>query len=177
MYSNEIEIPKAVITAIHHKVEDDKVQTRITVTGTLLPDLAERLGARDLIFAENGTPKGGFSSLALDTGCAAFRAIFEADPALKQSFELTSGDSTDQYTVTRLAECVMQLKLRLNYHGDPHRAVAYVMAIGNGDSRLRIVPLQTEIPAKDEPEEENDQERLFHPEVTRMPRTGRRAAQ
>jgi hypothetical protein len=43
MYSNEIEIPKAVITAIHHKVEDDKVQTRITVTGTLLPDLAERL--------------------------------------------------------------------------------------------------------------------------------------
>jgi hypothetical protein len=144
MYSNEIEIPKAVITAIHHKVEDDKVQTRITVTGTLLPDLAERLGARDLIFAENGTPKGGFSSLALDTGCAAFRAI---------------------------------LKLRLNYHGDPHRAVAYVMAIGNGDSRLRIVPLQTEIPAKDEPEEENDQERLFHPEVTRIPRTGRRVAQ
>lgn len=169
MYSTEVEISDAVITAIHHKIADDKVQTRITVTGMLLPDLAERLSARDLIFAGNGTPKGGFSSLSLDTGCAAFRAVFEADPALRQSFELTSGDSTDQYTVARLAEGVMQLKLRLNYHGDPHQALAYVMAIGSGQSKLRIVPLQTEMPAKvDEPEEEEDQERLFDPEVTHV---------
>jgi hypothetical protein len=44
------------------------------------------------------------------------------------------------------------------------------MAIGSGQSRLRIVPLQTEIPAKAaEPEKEDeDQERLFDPEITHV---------
>lgn len=175
MYSSEVEIPNAVITAIHYKIEDDKIQTRISVTGTLLPDLAEHFGARNLIFADNGTPKGGFLALSLDTGCAAFRAIFEADPALKQSFELSSGDSTDQYTVKRLAEGVMQLRLRLNYHGEPHQVLAYAAAIGNGKSRLRIIPLQTEMPATAEADhEDEDQERLFDPEMTqRIPQRGR----
>ena len=79
MFSKPIEIWDAVITAIHHNVEDGAVQSRILVTGTLNPDLADELGTKTLVFASNGTPKGGFSKLELDTGCAAFRAVFEAD--------------------------------------------------------------------------------------------------
>lgn len=145
MYSDEVQISDAVITAIHHKIEDDNLQTRISVTGTLLPDLAERLGCRDVIFAKNGTPKGGYSTVQLDTGCKAYRAVFQSDPALKQTFELMSGDSTDRYVAERVADGVIKLKFRLNYHGVPHEAIAYVLAIGSGESRLKIVPLQTEI--------------------------------
>ena len=41
-----IEIWDAVITAIHHKIEDGAVQSRILVTGTLNPDLADELGTK-----------------------------------------------------------------------------------------------------------------------------------
>ena len=144
MFSKPIEIWDVIIPSISHKNRDGTVMTRISVTGTLNPALAKELGIEDLIFHKNGTPKGGFSSLALDTGCAAFRATIEAEQ-LKQQFELVSGDSTDSYVVQRMDEGVMQLRLRLNYHGDPHLPVAFVKAVGNAEAILRITPLQSEI--------------------------------
>ncbi len=175
MFSKPIEIWDAVITAIHHKVEDGAVQSRILVTGTLNPDLADELGTRTLVFASNGTPKGGFSKLELDTGCAAFRAVFEADPSLKQSFELISGDSTDRYIVERGAEGVLRLKLRLNYHGDPHEVLAYVGVVGSGESMLKIVPLQTTIDnAKASKEDDKEEAPPVPKETVRQAMTGSR---
>jgi hypothetical protein len=153
MYSEPITLRDAVITAIHLKTEDGKVQSRIQVHGSLNQEVADILGAKSLLFAINGTPKEGYSVMRLNTGCASFRATFEADPALKQAFELASGDSTDRYIVERQAEGVLKLKLRLNYHGDPHQALAYITAVGNSESLLRIVPLQTEL---DEDEDEDE---------------------
>jgi hypothetical protein len=158
MYSEQITIARAVITAIHLKVEDSKIQTRIIASGAMSPELAQQIGARSLIYAENGTPKGGYTAAKLDTGCAAFRAVFEADPALKQSFELLSGDSTDSYVVTREADGALKLKFRLNYHGDPHQAIAFVQMVGNAECSLKITPLQTEIPANAKDEDDEDEE-------------------
>ncbi len=149
MYSEQIVLRDAVIDSIHCKTEDGKVQSRIQVHGSLTQEVADVLGAKSLLFAHNGTPKEGFSSLALNTGCAAFRALFEADPALKQSFELVSGDSTDRYIVERLEDGILKVKLRLNYHGDPHAALAYIVAIGNAESKLKIVPLQATMDGED----------------------------
>ena len=169
MYSEPITIRDFITRSIHIKSADGKCQTRVQGDGTLTQEVAETLGAKSLVFAPNGTPKEGFSSLQLDTGCGAFRAVFQADPALKQSFEVPSGDSSDQYTVERQEEGLLKLKLRLNYHGDPHQAVAYLAAVGNAESLLKIVPLQSEINTEadeeDNEEAEKDlQEPLYQPE-------------
>jgi hypothetical protein len=194
MFSKPIEVWDAQITSVHLKTEDSKVQTRIMVTGSLDADLAEDLGARHVLFSDNGTPKQGYSKLQLDTRCQSFRAVFEADPALKQSFEILAGDSTDRYIVERQADGVLQLKLRLNYHGDPHHALAYIMAVGDSQSILKIVPLQQELDGEkreddededtdededddEEPEEEPVQQELVKPEPARQRLiTGRRHA-
>jgi hypothetical protein len=148
MYTEPLQLWDAVITAISHRIKDGLVTTRIMVTATLNQDTGNQLDVGSLVFNENGTPKAGFP-LDLSTGCAAFRALFEADPALKQSFELT-GDATDNYVIERGTEGAMQLDLRLNHHGDPHAALAYVLAIGNGESFLTITPLQESLKAEDE---------------------------
>jgi hypothetical protein len=145
MFSDQIVLRDAVIDSIHYKTEDGKVQGRVQLHASLTQEAGEILGVKSVVFANNGTPKDGFSTLALDTGCAAFRAVFNADPSLKQSFELVSGDSTDRYIVERQAEGHLELKLRLNFHGDPHPALAYIVAVGNAESLLKIVPLQSEI--------------------------------
>ena len=149
MFAEPIEVWDAVITAVSHKIKDGLVSSRILFTGTLNEDLADALGAKTLVFTSNGTPKEGFSKLELSTGCAACRALFEADPALKQSFEL-NGDSSDNYVIERQAEGVLRLKARLNYHGDPYQVLGYVLAVGSGESVLKITPLQTELEAEED---------------------------
>jgi hypothetical protein len=145
MYSQPVEISDAVITAISHKMKDGSLVCRILVVGELSWRLAAELDVRGLVFLENGAPKQGFAKLELSTGCAAFRAVFEADPALKQSFEIT-GDSSDKYVIERGAEDVLRLKFRLNYSGgDPHKALAYMLAVGDSASLVRIIPLQQEL--------------------------------
>jgi hypothetical protein len=151
MFSEPIEIWDATIAAINHKVTDGVMASRILVSGTLNPALAKELEIKTLVFLPNDAPKDGFTKLELSTGCQAFRAVFEADPALKQSFEI-NGDSTNNYVVERQAEGVLRLKLRLNYHGDPHQALAFVLAVGSGASMLKIVPLQRELDAAQESE-------------------------
>jgi hypothetical protein len=151
MFSEPIAIWDAAITAISHKLKDGVLTSHIIVTGTLNEDLAEELDVESLVFAANGAPKQGFEKLELSTGCQAFRAVFEADPALKQSIEIT-GDSTDNYLVERTSEGALRLKCRLNYHGDPHQVLAYVLAVGSGESHLKIVPLQTELETAQESE-------------------------
>ena len=158
MFAKEILMGGTVISSIHHKIQDDKMQTRISCSGTLNPILAAKLGAQDLVFAKNGTPKGGFSSLALDTGCAAFRALFQPDAALKHSFELVSGDSTDRYVIKRQEGGVLKLELRLNYHGNPHEAIAYALAVGGAEAELKIVPLQSEIDTTKSGDEQGDED-------------------
>lgn len=144
-FSEPIEVGDAVITAINHKLKDGSVISRILVKGTLSQSLASQLGIGGLAFLANGAPKEGFARLELSTGCQAFRAVLESDPALKQSIEIT-GDSSDKYLVERGAEGVLRLKFRLNYTGgDPHQALAYVMAVGSGESLLRVIPLQQEL--------------------------------
>ena len=157
MYSEPITLRDAVIDSIHLKTEDGKVQSRIQVHGSLNQEVADILGAKSLLFATNGTPKEGYSVIQLKTGCAAHRATFQADEALKQSFEILSGDSSDRYIVERQAEGLLMLKLRLNYHGDPHQALAYVMAVGNSESLLKIVPLQSEMAVDEEDEKGEDE--------------------
>ena len=101
--------------------------------------------------------------------------MFEADPSLKQSFELISGDSTDRYVVERGAEGVLRLKLRLNYHGDPHEVLAYVGVVGSGESMLKIVPLQTTIDnAKASKEDDKEEAPPVPKETVRQAMTGSR---
>lgn len=150
MFNNEIQLWHAVIAAINHKVKDGAVHSRIAVTGVLDVKLAEELGIKSLAFANNGTPKEGFTKLELSTSCQAFRAVFEAE-GLRQTFEIT-GDSADNFLVERIAEGVLRIKFRLNYHGDPHQALAYVLAVGSAESELKVVPLQQELDAAGESE-------------------------
>lgn len=145
MISEPFTLRDAVITAIDNTMKDGKVQARVHVYGTLNQEVAAVLGAQSLCFANNGTPKEGFKSLQLDTGCAAFRAVIQADPALKQNFELSSGDHTDSYVVRRQAEGHLKLELRLNYHGSSIHLQAFWEAVGSSELLLKIVPLQVEM--------------------------------
>lgn len=111
---------------------------RVSVSGLLTRELATELGCQDLVFLDNGAPRQGFTKFDLDVECGAFRAFFEADPELKQRFEL-AGDS---FVVKRTDNGLFQLSWRMNYHGDPHPALAYLEAVGGADSALRIVPLE-----------------------------------
>lgn len=155
MFSEPITLRNAVLRDVHNQMSNGKLQTRIVCVGTLSQELAELLGAKTIVYRENGTPREGFQELKLDTSCAAFRAVFEADPALKQSFELASGDSSDQYRIKRMEDGSLQLSLRLNFHsGDVYRLFSYWTALGDGDSLLKITPLQTAI--ADKPKRNND---------------------
>lgn len=144
MFSEPIELYDAVITAVSHKVKDGGVNSRLIVLCTLSPGLAEELDAASLVFAANGTPKEGFDRLELSTGCASFRAIFEAPKQVKQSFEM-NGDSVNHMSVDRKPDGILQLRLRLNYHGDPHTALGFVMAVGSMECLCKIIPLQREL--------------------------------
>lgn len=145
MFSEPVLFRDAVIDSAHLKTQDGKVQTRVTIHASLTQETSELLGVKSLVYAPNGTPKEGFVSLDLDTGCAACRIVVE-HPELKQSFEIPTGDSTDQYVLERLDEGRLKLKLRINYHGDPLPLADFVTKVGNAESRLKIVPLQSEIP-------------------------------
>lgn len=150
MFNNQIEIWHTQIAALNHKVKDGTVHSRLLVAGVLDTKLAEDLGIKNLVFANNGTPKEGFSKLELSTNCHAFRAVFEAE-GLRQTFEIT-GDNTDNFLVERVTDekhGSFRLKFRLNYHGDPHQALAYVLAVGSAESSLKVVPLQQELDASD----------------------------
>jgi hypothetical protein len=162
MFSEQVTFRDAVIDSIHCKTQDGKVQSRILAHVSLSQEAAEVLGVKSLVFAENGTPKEGFHSLALDTGCAAFRALFE-HPELKQSFEIATGDSTDSYVVQRMEEGRLKLKLRLNYHGDPHPAIAFINSVGNAESRLKIIPLQGELSAEEDEDEHRPRKNHEYP--------------
>jgi hypothetical protein len=128
------------ITALAHRLKEGILLHRLSVSGLLTRELAAELGCQDLVFLDNGTPKHGFTKFDLDVECGAFRASFEADPDLKQRFELT-GDSCESFVVKRTDNGLFQLSWRMNYHGDPHPALAYLEAVGGGDAALRIVPL------------------------------------
>ncbi len=133
---------KAVqITAVAHRLKDGILLHRLSVSGLLTQELAADLGCQDLVFLENGAPKQGFTKFDLDVECGAFRANFEADPDLKQRFELT-GESCEGFVIKRTETGAFVLSWRMNYHGDPHPALAYLEAVGGGDSALRIIPLE-----------------------------------
>ena len=133
---------KAVqISALAHRLKEGTLLHRVSVSGLLTREPATELGCQDLVFLDNGAPRQGFIKFDLDVECGAFRAFFEADPELKQRFEL-AGASCDSFVVKRTDNGLLQLSWRMNYHGDPHPALAYLEAVGGADSALRIVPLE-----------------------------------
>ena len=118
---------KAVqITAVAHRLKDGILLHRLSVSGLLTRELAADLGCQDLVFLENGAPKQGFTKFDLDVECGAFRATFEADPELKQRFELT-GESCGGFVVKRTETGVFVLSWRMN--------VPWRSASGSGVSR------------------------------------------
>ena len=141
MLDKPITLKAVQITALAHRLKEGVLLHRLAVTGLLTRELASELGCQDLVFLENGAPKQGFTKFDLDVECGAFRATFEADPDLKQHFELI-GDACESFVVKRNEAGSFQLSWRMNYHGDPHPALAYLEAVGGGDSALRIVPLE-----------------------------------
>ncbi len=141
MLDKPISLEAVQITALAHRLKEGMLLHRLAVTGLLTRELAADLGCQDLVFLENGTPKQGFSKFDLDVECGAFRATFEADPDLKQRFELT-GDSCEDFVVKRTDDGSFQLSWRMNYRGDPRPALAYLEAVGGGGSALQIVPLE-----------------------------------
>ena len=98
MLDKPIALKAVQITALAPRLKEGVLLHRLAVTGLLTRDLASDLGCQDLVFLENGSPKQGFSKFDLDVECGAFRATFEADPDLKQRFELT-GDSCEGFVV------------------------------------------------------------------------------
>ena len=141
MLDKPITLKAVQITALAHRLKEGMLLHRLAVTGLLTRELAADLGCQDLVFLENGSPKQGFSKFDLDVECGAFRATFEADPDLKQRFELT-GDSCERFVVKRTESGLFQLSWRMNYHGDPHPALVYLETVGGGDSALQIVSLE-----------------------------------
>jgi len=141
MMDKTITLKSVQIGAIAHRLKEGTLLHRLSVSGLLTRELATDMGCQDLIFLENGAPKQGFTKFDLDVECGAFRASFEADPVLKQRFEMT-GDSCDSFVVKRTDDGLFLLFWRMNYHGDPHPALAYLEAVGGADSALRIVPLE-----------------------------------
>jgi hypothetical protein len=148
MFSEAVEVWDATISAIQHRIKDGTVSTRLMVAGELNESLADRLGCKDLCYAKNGTPKGGFSSVELDTGCQSCRVMFEPDPALKQQLELNI-DQADNFLVERNGDGKFRLKLRLHCMGEPFAALGYVLAVGTSPAVLTITPLQQELAAAD----------------------------
>lgn len=144
MFTDKISLGDAQISGIVHKLKDGVLTSRILVSATLTEGIAEELECKGLVFTPNGIAKEGWSKLELSTGCASCRAVFQAAPELKQEFELDA-DAADNFVVERQAEGRLRLKLRLNYHGDPYKPLAYVLAVGSGESWLEITPLQKEI--------------------------------
>lgn len=141
MMDKTITLKAVQIGAIAHRLKEGTLLHRLSVSGLLTREFAGDLGCQDLIFLENGAPKQGFTKFDLDVECGVFRASFEADPDLKQRFEMT-GDSCDSFVVKRTDNGLFQLSWRMNYHGDPHPALAYLEAVGGADSALKIVPLE-----------------------------------
>ena len=141
MFDKAITFKAVQITAVAHRLKEGILLHKLSVSGLLTRELATELGCEDLIFLDTGAPKQGFTKFELDVECGAFRASFEADPDLKQRFEVT-GDACESFVVKRTENGVFQLSWRMNYHGDPHPALAYLEAVGSGDSALQIVPLE-----------------------------------
>ena len=141
MLDKPITLRAVQITALAHRLKEGILLHRLSVSGLLTRELAAELGCQDLVFLDNGTPKHGFTKFDLDVECGAFRASFEADPDLKQRFQLT-GDACEGFVVKRTEAGELLLSWRMDYHGDPHPALAYLEAVGSADSALRIVPLE-----------------------------------
>ncbi len=144
MLDKPITLKAVQITALAHRLKEGILLHRLAVSGLLTRELAADLGCQDLVFLENGTPKRGFTKFDLDVECGAYRASFEADPDLKQRFEIT-GDSCETFVVKRTETGSFLLSWRMNYHGDPHPALAYLEAVGGADSALQIVPLEQQL--------------------------------
>ena len=130
-------INQAQIHSINHKLKDGRLSHSILISGALDENLARELGCEELVYLKNGTPRQGFPQLPLDVSCGAFRVRFEADPDLHQQFEI-AGDTCDRFLVKRNENGSLQLRLRLNFHGDPHPALAYAEVVGNGRSTLSL---------------------------------------
>ena len=141
MLNKPITLKALRITTLAHRLKEGMLLHRLALTGLLTRELAVDLGCQDLVFLENGAPKQGFTKFDLDVECGAFRASFEADSDLKQRFELT-GDSCESFVVKRTETGSFLLSWRMNYHSDPHPALAYLEAVGGADSGLQIVPLE-----------------------------------
>jgi hypothetical protein len=154
-------IRQAQIHSINHRLKDGRLSHSIVISGALDQNLAQELGCRELIFLNNGMPRQGFPQLPLDISCGPFRVTFEADPDLHQQFEIT-GDTCDRFLVKRNENGSLHLRLRLNFHGDPHGALAYVQAVGSGASLLSFTVLeqqalfQNDAVAEESPAEQAD---------------------
>jgi hypothetical protein len=138
---HRIYIKQVQITAVSHKLKDGIMTHSLSVSGHLDQKLAQHLGCADLVFLQNGTPRQGFPQLPLDAECGAFRALFEADPELRQQFEIT-GDNCNGFVVKRNENGSLSLRFRLHYHGNPHPALGYLEAVGSGASTLALSPLE-----------------------------------
>jgi hypothetical protein len=144
MSKESLLIRQAQILSISHKLKDGRLSHSLAISGTLDPALARELGCEELVFLHNGAPRQGFPQLPLDTACGAFRATFEADPALRQEFEMT-GDTCDRFLVKRSQTGSLLLNLRLNWHGDPHPALAYVAVVGSAASTVSLTLLEQQV--------------------------------
>jgi hypothetical protein len=145
MFTDSIELWGAQVSAISHKIKDGLTTSKLVVTSMLDPDLARKLGCFDVCFLPNEAPRSSFTKMELDNGCAAFRATFEPDPALKHSMEIT-GDTVDGLTV-KSSKDGLRIYLKLCFHSDPHIPIAYVLAVGSAEAFVKIHPLQQELDA------------------------------
>ena len=143
MIEYRIQIKQVQITTVTHKLKDGVMTHSLSVATHLDQKLAQYLGCADLVFLQNGMPRQGFPQLPLDAEYGAFRAVFEADPELRQQFEIT-GDSCDGFVVKRNENGSLSLRFRLHYHGNPHPALGYLEVVGSGGSTLALSPLEQE---------------------------------
>lgn len=154
-------IRQVQIHSINHKLKDGRLSHGILISGALDQNLARELGCEELVYFKNGTPRQGFPQLPLDVSCGAFRVRFEADPDLHHQFEI-AGDTRDRFLVKRNENGSLQLRLRLNFHGDPHPALAYAEVVGNARSLLSLTILEQQplfpgdTSAKESPDRECD---------------------
>lgn len=131
------------IAGLSYSLKEGLISSKLTVVMRLVPVLASALGCSELLFLENGMPKGGFARLDLDTCCEHYHATFECvAPELKQEFTI-EGDVCDGFSVERTDNNDFRLRFRLHHTANLHGPLTFVELIGTASSIIRLTPKQT----------------------------------
>lgn len=145
-FTEELQLSSTQISKIDLKMKDGgAIQSRLQIKTILTPELAQQLGCHDIVFGENDTPREGFTDVALDGGCAAFRALFEVT-GLTQTLEL-NGDSVTDVEIDKVRDGLLRMRLRLNVTGDPMQLINYWMQVGEAYGHCKVSPLAQELAA------------------------------